>query len=598
MKKYLYIILSGLLAASCVDTALLPDDKTVDEDFWKKKDDVALMVNGAYSQMTSTDLIKRLIVWNDFRSDELVQSTGITGGSEYQQLLQIFTANIAVTNTYTNWQSLYSVINTCNIVIQKAAGVMEQDPNYTQGDYLNDVAQMKTLRSLCYFYLVRNFRDVPYITEAYMQNSQEMNIPQSAPEIVLNGCIADLQEAANNIIAPTAYDGWKSKGWLNKDAVYALLADIYLWKASMHHNDPSYNSDADYQQCINYCDFVIDSKNGAHVYKKSDIIDDNDKYPALAKYEDDFNDIFITQNAEESIFEIQFSGMYENYNSSNTPLGNNAVCQMLYKYANDNSGYGYFSAAGMFGIKGTSNVVFNQEYDGRKIKFIYNSNGDAMEQYPIRKMCASSSTFSYGAPNGSGQFRQSDRTYNNFDQNYIVYRMTDVMLMKAEAMVQIAPEDNSDFKLQEAFNIVKAVNDRAHVEGTITMGDTLRWATGSTIQGNAINTKTGMEELVMEERLRELCFEGKRWYDLLRYNYRHTEGVNYNAILADQGSYPANYRPMITLAARKSSDLSALYSKMPTEPYLYMPIREGELKVNPALKQNPVYSSKTDTKNY
>lgn len=174
--------------------------------------------------------------------------------------------------------------------------------------------------------------------------------------------------------------------------------------------------------------------------------------------------------------------------------------------------------------------------------------------------------------------------------------MTDVMLMKAEAMVQLATD--GDIKLQEAFNVVKAVNDRAHQEGTVTMGDTLRWATTSSIQGNAINTKVGMEELVMEERLRELCFEGKRWYDLLRYNYRHTEGVNYNAILADQANFPANYRPMITLAARKSSDLSALYSKMPTEPYLYMPIREGELKVNPALKQNPVYSSKTDAKNY
>ena len=232
MKKYLYIILSGLLTASCVDTALLPDDKTVDEDFWKKKEDVALMVNGAYSQMTSSDLITRLIVWSDFRSDELVQSTGITGGNIYQQLLQIFTGNTAVTNMYTSWQSFYSVINYCNIVIEKAAGVMAEDPNYTQGDYLNDVAQMKTLRSLCYFYLVRAFRDVPYITKAYMQNSQEMNVPQSAPEVVLNGCIADLKEAAQNIIAPTAYDGWKSKGWLNRDAVYALLADIYLWKAS------------------------------------------------------------------------------------------------------------------------------------------------------------------------------------------------------------------------------------------------------------------------------------------------------------------------------------------------------------------------------
>ena len=595
MKKYLYIILSGLLTASCVDTALLPDDKTVDEDFWKKKEDVALMVNGAYSQMTSSDLITRLIVWGDFRSDELVQSTGITGGNIYQQLLQIFTGNIAVTNMYTSWQSFYSVINYCNIVIEKAAGVMAEDPNYAQGDYLNDVAQMKTLRSLCYFYLVRAFRDVPYITKAYMQNSQDMNIPQSAPEVVLNGCIADLKEAAQNIIAPTAYDGWKSKGWLNRDAVYALLADIYLWKASIHHNDASYNSNDDYQQCINYCDLVIDSKNNAHVYKKSDVIDENNKYPALAKYNDDYDDIFITQNAEESIFEIQFSGQYENIGSNGTALGNNAVCSMLYKYQNNNSGYGYLSAAGMFGIKGTSNVVFNQEYDGRKVKFIFDSNGDAMEQYNIRKMCTAA-TFTYGTPNAAGQKRQADRTYNNFAQNYIIYRMTDVMLMKAEAMVQLATD--GDIKLQEAFNVVKAVNDRAHQEGTVTMGDTLRWATTSSIQGNAINTKVGMEELVMEERLRELCFEGKRWYDLLRYNYRHTEGVNYNAILADQANFPANYRPMITLAARKSSDLSALYSKMPTEPYLYMPIREGELKVNPELKQNPVYSSKTDAKNY
>ena len=163
MKKFIYIILSCLLAVSCVDTALLPDDKTVDEDFWKTKDDVALMVNGAYAQMTNKDLITRLIVWGDFRSDELVQATGITGGNTYQQLLQIYTANIATTNMYTNWQTLYSVINNCNIVIRKAAEVMGRDPNYTQGDYNNDIAQMKALRSLCYFYLVRAFRDIPYI---------------------------------------------------------------------------------------------------------------------------------------------------------------------------------------------------------------------------------------------------------------------------------------------------------------------------------------------------------------------------------------------------------------------------------------------------
>ena len=509
MKKFIYIILSSLLTTACVDTALLPDDKTVDEDFWKTKSDVALMVNGAYAQMLNESLIKNLIVWGDFRSDELVQTSSILGGTEYEALRQIVTANIETTNKYTNWQPLYAVINYCNIVIMKAADVMQVDPSYTQGDYLNDIAQMKTLRALCYFYLVRNFRDVPFITTGYMANSQEMNVPQTAPEDILNACIADLQEAANNIADPTAYSDWKAKGMLNRDAVYALLADIYLWKASVHHNDGSYSTNADYQQCINYCDLVINSKNNAHRYGPMEVIDETNAFPALAKYINDYDDIFISQNAEESIYELQFDG------PNNT---NSGVCTMLYKYSNNSSKYGYLKAPKMFGKGGTDNVVFPQQYDGRKIKFIFNCNGDELEQYDIRKMIVDNTPFSYGAPSGEGQKRQEGRQFNQFAQNYVIYRMTDVMLMKAEAMCQLAAGDD-DILLRQAFNIVKAVNDRAHQEGL--MSDSLRFATTKSILGNNINTKLGFEELVLEERLRELCFEGKRWYDLLRYNYRH-----------------------------------------------------------------------------
>lgn len=578
MKKYLYIILSGLLAASCVDTALLPDDKTVDEDFWKKKADVALMVNGAYAQMLNGTLLTNLIVWGDFRSDELVQSSGILSGSIFEALREIGTANIETTNTYTNWQPLYAVINYCNIVIMKAGDVMGVDPSYTEGDYQNDIAQMKTLRALCYFYLVRNFRDVPYITTGYMANSQEMNVPQTAPETILNACIADLQDAAYHIVDPTAYNGWKAKGWLNRDAVYALLADIYLWKASVHHNDGSYNAAGDYQQCINYCDLVINSKNTAHRYGPMEVVDESNLYPALASYDKDYDDLFVTQNGEESIFELQYDGA----NNSNS-----ALCTMLYKYNSNSANYGYLKAPQMFGVTGTNNVVFPQQYDGRKIKFIFGANGDA-EQYDVRKMIVASTTFSYGAPSGSGQSRVADRSNARFAQNYIIYRMTDIMLMKAEAMCQLAAGDD-DIMLRQAFNIVKAVNDRAHPEGL--MSDSLRFATTKSVLGNNVNTKTGFEELVLEERLRELCFEGKRWYDLLRYNYRHVEGVNYHTLLADQGTQVTNHRQMLTLMARKMDSPDGLISKMQTEPYLYLPIKESEIEVNTELKQNPAYSS-------
>lgn len=574
MKNILSIILTGLIAVSCVDTALLPDDKTVDEDFWKTKSDVALMVNGAYAQMLSSDLITRLIVWGDFRSDELVQSSGVTSGSVYEALLEIATANTQTDNIYNNWQTLYTVINYCNIVIMKAEGVMDEDPSYTKDDFMNDVAQMKTLRSLCYFYLVRNFRDVPYTTVGYMQNSQEMSIPQAAPDSILAGCIADLEEASQYILDPTAYSNWKAKGWLNRDAVYSLLADIYLWRGSVHH------SASDYQKCVEYCDMVINSKNNAHIYGPMEIVDESNLYPALAKYEEDYEDIFITQNSEESIFELQYDG------SNNSNL---ALCQMYYKYGGNSANFGYMKASSIFGTAGTSNLVFPKVGDGRKVKFIFAANTD-LDQYDIRKMIVNTNTLgNYSSTIDPGQSRQTDRAYAQFDQDYIIYRMTDVMLMKAEAMVQLASSDE-DVILREAFNIVKAVNDRALVS-TYLASDSLKFASSASIQGTAINSKTGMEELVLEERLRELCFEGKRWYDLLRYNYRHVEGVDYGTILADQDVFVANYNNMLSLMARKSSSPQGIISKMPTEPYLYMPIREKELTVNPMLKQNPVYSS-------
>ena len=71
MKKYISTILASLAMVSCVDTVLLPDDKTVDQDFWKTKSDVNQMVQGAYKSMLSADVMSRLIVWGDFRSDEL-----------------------------------------------------------------------------------------------------------------------------------------------------------------------------------------------------------------------------------------------------------------------------------------------------------------------------------------------------------------------------------------------------------------------------------------------------------------------------------------------------------------------------------------------
>lgn len=575
MKKYILSILTGILFVSCVDTNITPYGQTTEEDYWQKKSEVAQVVTQAYHAMTSADVVNRLIVWGSFRSDELSLTTEVPAANSTRQALsQIKTANIETTNTYCSWAAFYSVINYCNLVIDLAENVIDRDPDYTTGDCKLDVAQMKTLRALCYFYLVRAFRDVPYITQSYRNSSQEMNIPQSAPSEVLQACINDLEEASADIYDAQnfALSNWRCRGYLNRDAVYALLADIYLWRASVTLGSNPSQAYSDYEKCVEYADMVINSKNDYHssTIHGGQTQDEENLYPALADINNYYADLFVVQNAEESIFELEFSG------------DNTALINMFYSYSGLNYAYGYMQAPGLFGSIGTSNdqSVFIQTYDTRR-KSIYFNSSSADESYNVAKMI--SETVNGGDPSSYSKLREGGLT--SFHHDWIVYRMTDVMLMKAEALTEIADHEGNEEKLQEAFDLVKAVNDRALYPGSGVKE--LAFA--------SYNTVEDMESLVMGERLRELCFEGKRWFDLLRMNYRKNakQGVNtdYDTILADQTTFIENNGDMLNMMARTEEAANAVISKMKTEPYLYMPISESELKLNGALKQNPAYAS-------
>lgn len=572
MKKYICLLFAAATMCSCVDTVILPNDKTVKEDFWQTKSDVSLMVNGAYNSMISSDVITRLIVWGDFRSDELVYDNSVeaTNGT-LVALSQIETGNIETTNTFSDWSSLYYVINNCNLVLDNAGGVRSIDPSYTDGDYLADRAQMLALRSLCYFYLVRTFRDVPYSGVAFEESSQDLNLPQTAPDVVLQNCINDLKEAEQNAFDANAYTGWRSKGWLNRDGIRALLADIYLWRASVLH------SDSDYQKCVEYCDLVIESKKAQQTLASGEV--SASEYP-LAEANDAFSELFVNQNAEESIFELQYDNTY----NSNT-----AVCNALYKYKNNTSRNGFMKASSIFGQLGANNV-YQKTGDLRFIENCFDvvsNGGTALSNYGVRKMITANTAIT-GNPVSKDPYSRSERAYDHFDQNYIIYRLSDVMLMKAEALVQLASGDE-DSKVRQAFNLVQYVNNRSIYSGSLS-NDSLRWIN--------YGTKESLETLVLSERLRELCFEGKRWYDLLRYNYRHVEGIDYSRTLAQQESegvsFVRNNTDMMNLMARKSSSSASLIAKMRTEPYLYMPVLESQIKVNPQLVQNPAYESSNE----
>ena len=605
MKKILSIIAICLGMVSCVDTVILPDDKIVDEDYWQTKSDVSGIVAAAYNQLKTEDLQRNLIVWGDFRSDELQlsNSVSLTNTTAYvQDLNQVYSLNILPSNAFTNWNNLYSAINYCNLVIAKAEGVVSIDPNYTLGDYKADIAKVKALRALCYFYLVRVFRDVPVSTEAYMNDAQEREIEQKAPAEVLEMCISDLKEVEPDALLSNTYGDWRDKGYMTRDAIHALLADIYLWRASVNQMDNPAQAKADYEECVAYCDKIIAAKKNAHVMLRGE--QEKDYY--LANSDDYYNDVFGStdgvnsngrtiygMNSEESIFEIQYR-YYYNVNSILTTQVNPGVLKMYYKYnGNNNGATSYFMTTSNYGVYSSSTSgtnLFKNTDDVRQNEFIFAANS-GQEQYAVRKFIATSSCKKKAETSGPD--------VNNVRPNWILYRLTDIMLMKAEALVQLNELANQDAGdgaegdegnegdgsesvdyLQQAFNLVYAVNVRSLPDGSTNV-----------LKFNVY--KDRMESLVLQERARELCFEGKRWFDLMRYNYRHVSGVQYDKTFDQQGgNYVANYSEMLTLAmTAKYSSVAAMASKMPTEPYLYWPINTGQMDVNTKLKQNPVWKA-------
>ena len=136
-----------------------------------------------------------------------------------------------------------------------------------------------------------------------------------------------------------------------------------------------------------------------------------------------------------------------------------------------------------------------------------------------------------------------------------------------------------DTRNEDAFNICKFINDRA-----------LSDANKSSYALKYSTYKDKMETLVLAERARELCFEGKRWFDLMRYNYRHTATKADLTKKLTEG-YVNNSDEFFDLALRKYAVPAAMRAKMRDERYLYMPINQDEVEINTSLEQNPVYKS-------
>ena len=251
----------ALMMSGCQDfLTIYPTDKVVLENYWKNKNDVETMVANSYRKMAQDDFITRLLVWGELRSDDVCEGSNL--GTE---LKYINDANLLPTNSYCSWEIFYSAINNCNIVMKFAPTVLEEDPDFTQGDMDVIRGEMLAIRALCHFYLVRTFRDIPLLKEAMVDDTQDLFQDQVTPLEALDFILDDLYEAEGLVMTSGAYaDLNYNKGRITADAVRAMIADVMLWKAAFtQYKNKSDGSDCYeyYTTCIDYCERIINDRN-------------------------------------------------------------------------------------------------------------------------------------------------------------------------------------------------------------------------------------------------------------------------------------------------------------------------------------------------
>ncbi|MBO4810474.1 MAG: RagB/SusD family nutrient uptake outer membrane protein [Prevotella sp.] len=549
LSRLLLYSSAPLLLSSCNDFLdILPLNEVVLENYWTEKADVNSVLNSCYETLEHSDALTRMGIWGELRSDNLM-----AGDNVPTEVSEILKENLQPSNPYCKWDKIYECINRCNTVCHYAPKVQAIDPNYREEEMRANVAEAIALRSLSYFYLIRTFRDVPYSTRPSIDDTQSYVLPATPFDAVLDSLITSLEQVKDDAVRRYYTDdspnAWQNSSKITRWAIYALLADLYLWKG-------------DWNNSIRYCDLVIDQKRKQYEellqregsQPNMDLID---SIPMILEAPlgttncgNSYTEIFGTGNSFESIFELYFS---KNQEQKNTWVDS---------YYGNRDSRGRLSANSLMlmDVVKNTNSLFKRS-DGR----FYAATKTSGSSLTIAKYVRTSVSFTTKNVTSESDLHLTDDMRQNADKDahWIIYRLSDMLLIKAEALIERAQDGDFD----AAFDLINVVNKRAN-----NLTATLK-------KEDYISSKKQMEDLLMEERQREFIYEGKRWYDLVRRSRR--DGNTISLVAAVQNKFEENS--------------NAIRIRLSDPNIIYFPYAKSELKVNPLLTQNPAFTNGEDS---
>ena len=508
MKKILLIIVCvALFFSSCSDEL-----KTTPKGFvpfttmYDTKDQINLALNGVYNAIASQGMYGgNLFIYTALANDESYYA-GTTSSIGYVGV-HFYNYNSSDSYITSLWNSAYIGIDRANSLLAAM--------NTSPADSLTKVsaiAQTKFLRACIYFNLVDNYGDVP-LRLTPVNSYSESAIARSPRKDVYAQIIQDLTEAEATL--PVITDlGPTGTGRPSKSAAQALLAKVCLTMAGQPVNDATKMADA-----RSWAKKVMDSK--------------------LHSLNPDYKQVFINQcqdkyDPKECIWEIEYTI---------NPTGATTANFSLMGYNNGIScadvDTGYCSQR----VKPTKKLydlytdINDKRRDWNIATYVFTST-TTVPIVTTRKYFTSTQIWD----RYPGKWRREyeiakPKVKFQTGINVPVIRFADVLLMFAEA------ENEINGPTTDAFNAVNLVRTRAGASSyTLT----------------TTPTKTAFKSMIIDERMRELCFEGVRTHDLKRWGILiPTMKALANDIALNA---PTSYKIIPAVAANNISDKDMVFA--------------------------------------
>jgi hypothetical protein len=469
------LLTAGMSMTTCSEDFLdvEPMTQLLDNNFYKTAADAEMALIGCYDgyQRTTSDGPPiGFYVASEVLSDNCFGGAGNADDRKHQILDRFDIAEGPSENNLFNdlWADYYAGIFRCNTLIGKLDGIDFPDEKTRP----RIEGETRFLRAILYFDMVRLFENIPLLTEPTTDN-----VPQALPADVYKLIAEDLKFAAANIPAdayPKA-NAAANDGRATRYAAKALLARVYLFYTGYYGQDDMGVTKAEVLQGL---EDVIASAEFA-------LVDYSSLWPAAC---------YVPNPADNTLDKSGYAGMgnvetvfAQKFNSTQDYNGNldgNRWQVMMGMRNTNHSPYG----------KGWGACTVNPELvnafddaDARKVASIIDIAGEGFEaDFDIKdqREYTGYSTKKYSPtcfPDGTSNTGGEQNFQDSQDQDFVVIRYADVLLMAAE---------------------LGAANAQSYF-------DQVRERAG------LVSIPVSKENILKERRL-EFAFEGLRYWDLLR----------------------------------------------------------------------------------